>query len=199
MKRTATCSYTPEHTCISWSYVVRLLLPCPAKPSHWERGGGERARASPVGFKRASASASISAPKYTSNQPYHDNTSCATLTPPNPQHIHTSHNGTRHLLGRAPPVHQLGCAPQARHPLEFGHWQLRPSDCGMLGLGDETLEHITLGCHAEQKLLHRPLSLRSANASATTTDCKSLSHTLVSAIAPGHWTTMGEKEENIWL
>ena len=89
LKRTATCSsYTPEHTCISWSYVVRLLLPCPAKPSHWERGGGERAseRASPVGFKRAHQQASISAPKYTST------TSHTTTTPPARPQYHPTNN-----------------------------------------------------------------------------------------------------------
>jgi hypothetical protein len=70
----------------------------------------------------------------------------------------------------------------------------------MLSLGDEKLECIILGCHAEQRILHRPSSLRSANASATTTDCKSLSHTLVSATTPGNRTAGSrEKQENMSL
>jgi hypothetical protein len=64
----------------------------------------------------------------------------------------------------------------------------------MLGLGDEKLECIILGCHAEQRILHRLSSLRSANASATTTDCKSLSHTLVSVTTPGHWAAAKENK-----
>lgn len=52
----------PGHTCISWSYVVACR---PAKPSHWERGGGETERASEsksASTERAHQQASISAP-----------------------------------------------------------------------------------------------------------------------------------------
>jgi hypothetical protein len=53
----------------------------------------------------------------------------------------------------------------------------------MPGLEDEELKELSMECHAEREL-NRPSSLRFANASATPTDCKSLSHTLVSAIVP---------------
>lgn len=52
----------PGHTCISWSYVVACR---PAKPSHWERGGGETERASEsksASTERVHQQASISAP-----------------------------------------------------------------------------------------------------------------------------------------
>jgi hypothetical protein len=66
---------------------------------------------------------------HTSNTTTH--ASCAklySLTNTSPH----NQNGTRHFLGRASPVHQLGCAPQARHSLESGARQLRSSDCGMI-------------------------------------------------------------------
>ena len=156
--------------------------------------------------ERASESKSAASERISKHQctSYTSTTAHTTTTPPaqpsqHPKHhTYTPHNGARHLLGRAPPVHQLGCAPQARHPLEFGHWQLRPSDCGMLGLRNEKLEYMARGRNAEQICLHRPSSIRSANASATTTDCKSLSHTMVSATTLGHWTVGNRiKKEDI--
>lgn len=140
-------SYTPGHTCKL--ELRRRMPPCQAEPLGARRW---RDRASRL---QASASASKQASVHQvhlhhhHHQPYRDHTSCAPPTPPNSQHI--SHHGPCHLLGRAPPVHQLGCAPQARHSLEFGHWQLRPSDCGMLGLGTGNLvEEDTVGPNAEQ-------------------------------------------------
>jgi hypothetical protein len=93
----------------------------PAKRRHWPS------------WRRRTARESINhEPGHTyrtSNTTTH--ASCAKLHSLTTKSPHT-HHGTRHFLGRASPVHQLGCAPQARHSLESGARQLRSSDCGMI-------------------------------------------------------------------
>ena len=168
MRRGAVDRTAATHIRVSWSYVVRLLLPCQELPLA-DRACARR-------WRDASISALQLPPR--EYRLYHANRTPA-IPSTTPEITNTTHNGACHLLGRAPPIHQLGCAPQARHSLEFGHWQLRSSDCGMPCL--EKRGRSNAFSRSTKRNIPRPPSLPSASASATPTDPQSLSHTLVSA------------------